>query len=73
MQLDLAGFAVSAGSACSSGAVRKSNVLGSLGYEKNIGECAIRISLGPENTKDEILSFVDVWGALYRKFKAKAA
>ena len=73
MQLDLAGFAVSAGSACSSGTVKKSNVLGSLGYEKKIGECAIRISLGPDNTKDEILSFIDVWGTLYRRFKAKAA
>ena len=73
MQMDIAGYAISAGSACSSGVVKKSSVLESLGYESEISECAIRVSLGPDNTEEEISKFIDVWGSYYRRFKAKAA
>ena len=43
MALDLAGFAVSAGSACS-GKVRSSAVLGAMGYGPGEADCAIRVS-----------------------------
>ena len=73
MQLDLAGFAISSGSACSSGSVKRSNVLNSLGYDDATAESAIRVSLGPHNTEGEVLNFIDVWTDLYKKFKEKAA
>lgn len=46
MAMDLAGFAVSAGSACSSGKVRRSSVLDAMGYPPSISECALRLSFG---------------------------
>ena len=59
MALDLAGFAVSAGSACSSGKVRESAVLGAMGYGAGEADCAIRVSLGPDTTQDQVGRFVE--------------
>ncbi|MBC2835529.1 cysteine desulfurase family protein [Paragemmobacter straminiformis] len=73
MAMDLAGFAVSAGSACSSGKVRASRVLKAMGFDEGLAAQAIRISLGPETTKDEVERFADVWLAQYRKALARAA
>lgn len=61
MAMDLAGFAVSAGSACSSGKVKASRVLMAMGYNEADAASAIRVSLGPENTEEDITRFVDVW------------
>jgi cysteine desulfurase len=57
MALDLAGFGVSSGSACSSGKVSSSPVLTAMGEEK-LGASAIRISLGWATTEAEIESFL---------------
>ncbi|WP_308914871.1 cysteine desulfurase family protein [Jannaschia sp. LMIT008] len=57
MAMDLAGFAVSAGSACSSGKVRSSAVLGAMGYGAGQADCAIRVSLGPTTTAEEVERF----------------
>lgn len=73
MQMDLAGFAVSAGSACSSGKVRASRVLRAMGFDDRVASSAIRVSLGPATTKDEIGRFIDAWTARYRKHRARAA
>jgi len=73
MQMDLAGFAVSAGSACSSGKVRASRVLGAMGFDEVSAASAIRVSLGPLTTQDEIERFADRWLAQERKYRAKAA
>lgn len=73
MQMDLAGFAVSAGSACSSGKVRSSRVLRAMGYDAEAAGSAIRLSLGPAVTKDEVLRFVDTWTAGYRRHRDRAA
>ena len=70
MSMDLAGFAVSAGSACSSGKVRASRVLQTLGYSDEDAACALRVSLGPATTRDEIERFVDRWGAMAQKRQA---
>ena len=72
MQMDLAGFAVSAGSACSSGKVKPSRVLRAMGYDEAEAGCALRVSIGPETTRDEVLRFADAWGAQYRKMKMRA-
>jgi len=68
MQMDLAGFAISAGSACSSGKVRASRVLRAMGYDDTAAGSAIRVSLGLENTEDEVLRFAESWLAKHRKF-----
>ena len=73
MAMDLAGFAVSAGSACSSGKVRASRVLTAMGYDEAAAAQAIRVSLGPGVTKDEVLRFTDIWCAQYRKALNRAA
>ncbi len=73
MQMDLAGFAISAGSACSSGKVRASRVLRAMGYDDEVASSAIRVSLGPDTTEEEIGRFIDAWTAQYRKFRQRAA
>jgi cysteine desulfurase len=73
MAMDLAGFAVSAGSACSSGKVRASRVLRAMGLDDAAAGSAIRLSLGPDVTRDEVLRFAEAWGAQYRKIKDRAA
>lgn len=59
MALDLAGFAVSAGSACSSGKVRASAVLQAMGYGPGEADCAIRVSIGPATTQEQVGRFVE--------------
>jgi cysteine desulfurase len=74
MQMDLAGFAVSAGSACSSGKVNKaSRVLLAMGFDEITASSAIRISMGPTTTEAEVMAFADAWKAVYRRRKARAA
>lgn len=59
MALDLAGFAVSAGSACSSGKVRESAVLRAMGFGPGEADCAIRVSIGPDTTEQQVGRFVE--------------
>ncbi|MBL4628458.1 MAG: aminotransferase class V-fold PLP-dependent enzyme [Roseicyclus sp.] len=69
MAMDLAGFAVSAGSACSSGKVKKTGVLRAMGYSEAQASCALRASLGPLVTEAQVEAFCDVWlAARNRKF-----
>ncbi len=76
MQMDLAGFAVSAGAACSSGkvnAAKSSMVLHAMGIDAASASCAIRVSLGLHSTEAEIIAFAKTWGAAYDRFRRKAA
>ncbi|MBM2293828.1 cysteine desulfurase [Sulfitobacter pseudonitzschiae] len=73
MQMDLAGFAVSAGSACSSGKVRASRVLTAMGFVPADAASALRVSLGLETTEDDVLRFIDAWTGKLRKHEARAA
>jgi cysteine desulfurase len=73
MAMDLAGFAVSAGSACSSGKVRPSRVLRAMGFDDGLAAQAIRISIGPGISRDDVLRFAEVWAAAYAKAQARAA
>lgn len=71
MAMDLAGFAISAGSACSSGKVRASRVLTAMGFDGVQAAQAIRISLGPGVTRDEVERFAEVWSREYRRIRAR--
>lgn len=73
MQMDLAGFAISAGSACSSGKVKQSRVLTAMGYDEVAAASAIRVSLGLETTKDNVLRFAETWLEKLKKHHARAA
>jgi cysteine desulfurase len=58
IRLDLAGFAVSAGSACSSGSVEPSPALLAMGVTPREALSSLRISLGSGNTEDEVDRFL---------------
>jgi cysteine desulfurase len=58
---DLAGFSLSSGSACASGALEPSPVLLALGLSARDARRGLRISLGPENTADEVQRFLAAW------------
>lgn len=73
MQMDLAGFAVSAGSACSSGKVRASRVLKAMGFDDLAAGSAIRVSLGATTTEAEVWRFAECWLRHHQKFRARAA
>ncbi|TJY61971.1 cysteine desulfurase [Sinimarinibacterium sp. CAU 1509] len=60
MQLDRRGFGVSSGSACASGKGEPSHVLLAMGYPRDVAYSAIRVSLGRDNTVDDIDRFVAV-------------
>ncbi len=62
--LDLAGIAVSAGSACAAGAREPSHVIAALGAPAWVGRGAIRISLGPDTEESELGSVLDVLGGI---------
>lgn len=73
MAMDLAGFAVSAGSACSSGKVRASRVLTAMGHDEGLAGQAIRVSIGPGVTKDDVGRFAKAWIAAYGRVRSRAA
>lgn len=64
MALDLAGVAVSAGSACSSGKVSRSHVLAAMQVETHISEGVLRVSLGWQSNREDTEKLVDEWSKL---------
>jgi len=73
MALDLAGVAVSAGSACSSGKVTRSHVLESMAIDASDADCAIRISLGCQTTAAEVDRLIGAWTELYGRLQSSDA
>ncbi len=68
MSLDLAGVAVSAGSACSSGKVSHSHVLGAMGVPPELASAAIRVSLGWNTGQEDVERFIAAWREIYGRF-----
>ena len=64
IRLDAMGFAVSAGSACSSGTLKKSRVLDAFGVSDAMATRTIRVSLGWNTTPQELERFVEAWRRL---------
>ena len=61
--LDLRGFAVSTGSACSSGAITPSHVLTAMGLSADRARSSLRFSLGRSNTAEQVDALVDALAA----------
>ena len=66
--LDLAGFAVSSGSACSSGKVGKSHVLLAMGFDEDDG--ATRVSFGPEAEESDLDALADALTPVLERMRA---
>lgn len=71
MAFDLAGVAISAGAACSSGKVRASHVLQAMEAGELAGE-AIRVSLGCATTQADVDRFTETWIGLWARLGARA-
>ena len=64
IRLDAMGFAVSAGSACSSGTLKKSRVLDAFGVPDETAARTIRVSLGWNTTAQDLERFAEAWASL---------
>jgi cysteine desulfurase len=70
---DLAGVAVSSGSACSSGKVKRSHVLQAMGVEPALAQGAIRVSLGWNSTKEDVFRFGKACDSVLRSLYQRRA
>ncbi len=73
MSMDLAGFAISSGSACSSGKVKASVVMLAMNLPGDLAANAVRISLGKNTRQDELDAFVAAWGEAYGRVCLKGS
>lgn len=73
VQLDLAGIAVSAGSACSSGSLKPSHVHAAMGLAPDIAGSTVRVSFGPDTSEADIARFVAEWRRIAERAAARAA
>jgi cysteine desulfurase len=73
VQFDLAGIAVSAGSACSSGSMKPSRVLEAMGVAPDVAGSVIRVSFGPETSADDVDRFVAEWRRIAGRAGQQAA
>nr|WP_075997979.1 cysteine desulfurase family protein [Salaquimonas pukyongi] len=70
ISLDLAGIAVSSGSACSSGKVNKSHVLEAMGVDDELAVCALRVSTGPQSTGSDAEAFLGAFRNIVNRIAA---
>jgi cysteine sulfinate desulfinase/cysteine desulfurase-like protein len=70
LALDQRGIAVSSGSACRAGLPEPSHALMAMGLSEEEAHCAVRISLGLENTMDEIERTISILRETIRDQKA---
>ena len=73
VQFDLAGIAVSAGSACSSGAMKGSAVLAAMAVPPDIAGSFLRISFGPYTSEADVDRFLAEWRRIAARANAAAA
>ena len=70
MQLDLAGIAVTAGSACASGSLKTSHVLTAMGWPEESAREVIRVSFGPQTSESDVEALLAEYRALIGKRRA---
>lgn len=73
IQFDLAGIAVSAGSACSSGSLKPSHVLTAMGWSDTEAAEIVRVSFGPDTSRADVYRFVEVWQRIQDDARTRAA
>jgi cysteine desulfurase len=73
VQFDLAGIAVSAGSACSSGAMKGSAVLAAMDVPPEVAGSFLRISFGPHTSEADVDRFLNEWRRIAERARPKAA
>jgi cysteine desulfurase len=73
IRFDMAGFAVSAGSACSSGSLRPSHVLAAMGLDETAAGEVIRVSFGRTTRREDVWRFADQWRLIADDAKARAS
>ena len=73
VQMDLAGIAVSAGSACSSGKLKASEVLAAMQVPQDVAGSFIRVSFGPSTSEADVDRFLVEWRRIGNRAKAAAA
>jgi cysteine desulfurase len=73
VQFDLAGIAVSAGSACSSGKMKHSRVLAAMGAASDLASSFLRVSFGPATSEADIDRFLAQWREVANRAKSVAA
>ena len=73
VQFDLAGIAVSAGSACSSGSLKPSHVHEAMGLDPDIAGSVVRVSFGPSTGEADVERFLAEWKAIAERARARAA
>ncbi len=70
INFDMAGIAVSAGSACSSGTLKTSHVLGAMGWDELSASEVVRVSFGADTSESDVARFLDVWRNIVIRAKA---
>jgi len=70
LQLDQAGIMVSSGSACASGSLEPSHVILALGYSPEDAHGSVRLSLGRQNTEEEVDRFLEIFPPIVEKLRA---
>jgi cysteine desulfurase len=73
IRFDMGGISVSAGSACSSGSLKPSHVLGAMGWDEAASREVVRVSFGRETTQDDVAAFAAQWRAIARDLTSFAA
>lgn len=73
IRFDMAGIAVSAGSACSSGSLKPSHVLAAMGWDEEAAREVVRISFGRDTSEADIDRVAAEWLAIARSARARAA
>ena len=73
IRFDLAGIAVSAGSACSSGSMKPSHVMAAIGWREEAGREVVRVSFGRDTTPQEVERFIAAWRGIARATNRFAA
>jgi len=70
--LDMHGISASSGSACSSGSLTASHVLTSIGLEHNMARRALRLSLGEDNTREDVDYLLEIIPGAVRRLRGQA-
>uniref|UniRef100_UPI0035C97911 cysteine desulfurase family protein n=1 Tax=uncultured Sphingomonas sp. TaxID=158754 RepID=UPI0035C97911 len=73
IRFDMAGIAVSAGSACSSGSMKPSHVLGAMGWSVEASREVVRVSFGRPTSEADMDRFIGEWRSIARSARAFAA